>query len=58
VAVGGIGVPVVSAGAQGQFAGLDQVNIELPASLAGRGEVGVVLSANGLTANTVLINMR
>jgi uncharacterized protein (TIGR03437 family) len=58
VTIGGVAVPVVSAGAQSQFAGLDQVNFELPASLAGIGEVPVQLSADGLAANTVSINLR
>jgi uncharacterized protein (TIGR03437 family) len=58
VSVGGIDVPVLSAGAQSQFAGLDQVNVELLPSLVAKGEVPVQLSADGLTANTVFINVR
>ena len=58
VSVGGIDVPVLSAGDQLQFAGLDQVNVELPASLVAKGEVPVLLSADGLTGNTVFINLR
>jgi uncharacterized protein (TIGR03437 family) len=57
VAIAGAEVPVLSVSAQSQFAGLDQVNIELPASLAGKGEVPVQLSADGVTANTVFINV-
>lgn len=58
VGIGGVSVPVLSAGAQSQFAGLDQVNVEIPASLAGVGEVPVQLIANGLSANTVFVNIR
>jgi uncharacterized protein (TIGR03437 family) len=58
VSVGGVAVPVLSSGPQSQFAGLDQVNVELPASLAGKGEAPVQLLADGLTANTVFINIR
>ncbi|MGH9851135.1 MAG: IPT/TIG domain-containing protein, partial [Blastocatellia bacterium] len=41
VRVGGIVTPALFAGAQGDFAGLDQVNVELPRALIGRGEVPV-----------------
>ncbi|MFI5382182.1 MAG: carboxypeptidase regulatory-like domain-containing protein, partial [Tepidisphaerales bacterium] len=58
ISIGGIDVPVLSAGPQAQCPGLDQVNVELPAALAGRGEVPVVLSADGQTANTAVINIR
>lgn len=57
VTIGGVGVPVLSAGAQLQYAGLDQVNVELPSSLAGKGEVPVVLTADGQAANTVTIRV-
>ncbi|MGA2148372.1 MAG: carboxypeptidase regulatory-like domain-containing protein [Bryobacteraceae bacterium] len=58
VTIAGIDVPVLSAGAQIQYAGLDQVNVELTAPLAGKGDVPVVLTADGQTANTVLIDVR
>ena len=46
--VGGIPVPVIYAGPQGTFTGLDQLNIgPLPLSLAGRGTVDIVVSING-----------
>ena len=52
--VGGLAVPVLWYGAQGFYAGLDQVNIgPLPPSLAGRGRVNIVLTADGQTANPV-----
>jgi len=56
--IGGIESPVVFAGAQGEFAGLDQINVQLPASLRGKGDVGVVLNVEGQTANTVTLNIR
>ena len=47
-------MPVLYAGAQATFAGLDQVNIgPLPASLAGKGTVNLVLTVESQTANTV-----
>ena len=38
--------------------GLDQVNLVLPRSLAGAGEVPVVLTIDGQTANVVSINVK
>ncbi|MBL8169375.1 MAG: PQQ-dependent sugar dehydrogenase [Acidobacteria bacterium] len=58
VTLGGTAAPVSFAGAQGSFIGLDQVNIELPRSLAGRGELDVVLTVDGQTANTVRVSVR
>jgi uncharacterized protein (TIGR03437 family) len=58
VSVGGLNAPLNFAGAQGQFRGLDQFNALLPRSLAGRGEVDVVLTADGKSSNTVKIVIR
>ena len=44
VTVNGIGVPLLFAGPQTQFPGLDQVNIELPSSLKGAGISNIVLT--------------
>jgi len=56
--IGGIDAPVLFAGAQGQFPGVDQVNIQIPRSLAGRGLVDLVLKVRSLEANTVRIAIR
>jgi uncharacterized protein (TIGR03437 family) len=57
--IGGTNVPVSFAGAQGDLAGLDQLNIgPVPRTLAGRGEVDVVLMVDGKPANTVKINLQ
>ncbi|MFN0121514.1 MAG: kelch repeat-containing protein [Blastocatellia bacterium] len=56
--IGGVDTQVLFAGAQGEFAGLDQMNLQLPQSLAGRGEVEAQLIVDGRTANTVRINFR
>jgi uncharacterized protein (TIGR03437 family) len=58
VGIGGINAPVIYVGAQGSFVGLDQINISLPKSLAGRGEVELSLSIDGNTANPVKVNFR
>jgi uncharacterized protein (TIGR03437 family) len=55
-AIGGIsGVPVQYAGAQGQFQGFDQVNIQLPAQLKGAGTVNLTLTVDGQASNAVQI---
>ncbi len=55
--IGGVEAPVLFAGTDISFVGVDQVNIRLPRSLIGRGEVDVVLMVGGKTANTVRINI-
>ena len=58
-AVGGESVPVLGAQPQGQFVGLDQVNVgPLPPTLSGRGEVDVSLTVDGLPANVVTVNVQ
>jgi uncharacterized protein (TIGR03437 family) len=56
--MGGVNAPVSFAGAQGDLAGLDQTNIQLPRDLIGRGLVNVVLTVNGKAANTVQLNIK
>ncbi|MDX2031926.1 MAG: hypothetical protein SF339_14720 [Blastocatellia bacterium] len=56
--VGGLDVQIPFAGAQGTLSGLDQVNLFLPRSLAGRGDVDVTLTVDGQVANTVRINIK
>ena len=58
VTVGGTPVTVQFAGPQGVFVGLDQLNLLLPKSLAARGEVDVVLTIGGKTANTLKLNIK
>ncbi|MGH9769204.1 MAG: hypothetical protein ACREAB_17390, partial [Blastocatellia bacterium] len=58
VTIGGVPVEVLYAGAQGGFFGLDQINLRLTQTLAGRGEMDVVLKVDGRIANTVRINIK
>jgi uncharacterized protein (TIGR03437 family) len=58
VTVGGTAAQVVFAGAQPSFIGLDQLNILLPRSLAGRGEMDVVFTVDGQTANIVRVSVK
>ncbi len=57
-ATGGTNVPVAYAGAQPSFDGLDQVNLTLPLSLSGSGEVNIVLTVDGQTSNVVTIDIQ
>ena len=41
-----------------QFAGLDQVNISVPRSLRGSGDVAIAVSIAGLSFNAVTVNIR
>ena len=54
---GGEAAEVLFAGAQPEFAGVDQINLRLPRSLVGRGEVDIIITVDGETANTVRINV-
>jgi uncharacterized protein (TIGR03437 family) len=54
VTVNGVNCPVSYAGSAG-YAGVDQVNVQLPASLAGSGTVALQLTASGIAVNTVQI---
>lgn len=57
VTVGGTSVPVQYAG-KSSFTGEDQVNILLPHSLAGAGNVTVQVTASGIAANPVQITIQ
>ena len=57
--VGGVTVPVLGAVPQGQFPGLDQVNIgPLPRTLVGKGSVEIELTIDTVQANFVKVNIR
>jgi len=56
--IGGTNAEVIYAGTQGTFVGLDQANIRIPTSLAGRGNVNVILNVDGKTSNPVVINVK
>ena len=58
VNIGGIDAQVLYAGSQGGFPGLDQINVEIPANLAGKGLVPVQVTVNGVAANPVTITVQ
>ena len=49
---------VLFAGAAPGFAGLDQANVRVPRSLAGKGDVIITLAADDRSSNAVTINIR
>jgi uncharacterized protein (TIGR03437 family) len=51
-------LPVLYAGAQGSFVGQDQINLRLPRTLAGRGEVSLVVTIDGRISNAVNVSIR
>ena len=56
--IGGVDVPVLFAGAGGGFPALDQVNVQVPASLRGRGALSVVVTVDGQNTNPVTISVQ
>lgn len=56
--VGGVTGTPIYAGAQGDFVGLDQINIPLTQNLAGRGLVNVFLTMEGKITNRVNVSIK
>ena len=56
--IANVDLPVLYAGAQGSFPGLDQVNLQVPRSLAGIGEVNLVVAVDGRPANIVRVSIK
>lgn len=56
--IGGTASTVAYSGAQGTYSGLDQYNILIPSSLAGKGSVDVVVTAAGKASNAVNISIQ
>lgn len=57
VKIGDTDLPAQYAGPQPDFAGLDQVNVELPRSLAGRGVTAITLGVDGKAATPVMVDL-
>jgi uncharacterized protein (TIGR03437 family) len=53
--IGGVNALVSYSGPQGTYPGLDQVNLVIPPSLAGKGKVNVIVTANNKLCNPVYI---
>lgn len=58
VTIGGVNLPALFAGAHPTLVAVDQVNVELPRTLGGRGEMDAVLNVDGRVSNTVRISVR
>ena len=56
--INGQNLPILFAGAQPTFLGLDQVNVQLPASLAGTGVATVVIRVDGQASNSVTLTFQ
>lgn len=58
VEIGGTPVETSYVGPQGDFVGLDQINLRLLRSFAGRGEVQIRMVIDGKSANLVTVTMK
>ena len=58
VSIGGVAAEILYAGPQPHYPGLDQVNVRLPAGLAGRGRLELALTVEELPANRVWVEVR
>ena len=58
VKIGDENAEVLYVGPQGQFVGLDQINVRLSRNLIGRGDVSLSLTAEGLVSNTVRLKIK
>ena len=58
VAAGGANLPVSYAGAQPQYPGLDQIDVLLPPSLAGKGDVTIQITVDGQAANPAHVTIQ
>lgn len=58
ITIGGTMAELSFIGAQGGLVGVDQANVALPRTLAGRGEVDVVLAIGTQASNAVRINFK
>lgn len=56
--IGGTNAEVLFTGATPDFVGLDQANVRLSRTLAGRGDTNVALVLGGKVSNTVTVNFR
>ncbi len=55
--IGGVDIDPLYFGPQGSLEGTDQVNLRIPDSLAGRGDVDLILTLDAVTSNTVKLKI-
>jgi uncharacterized protein (TIGR03437 family) len=58
VTIAGQQATVVYSGGQGTFAGLDELDVRIPQSMAGSGPAAVVAQVDGRVSNTVTIQIQ
>ena len=58
IQIDGIALQPIFAGAQGTYVGLDQINVLLPQTLKGRGEVMLTVAIDGTITNAVKVNFK
>lgn len=58
ITIGGMDIEPLFFGPQGSFEALDQVNLQIPQALAGKGDVDLVLTLDGKTSNTVKFSIK
>ena len=56
--IGEVNAEVLYAGAHCCFVGVDQINVKIPKTLAGRGEVDIVLTIDGKETNPLRLNVK
>jgi uncharacterized protein (TIGR03437 family) len=56
--IDGVPTPVIYASVQGQFIGLDQINVIIPPQLRGKGRVNLRLVVDGIEANVVQVRIK
>jgi uncharacterized protein (TIGR03437 family) len=55
--IGNENATILYAGAQSQYPGLDQINVQIPPDLKGRGRLSFVVTVNGRISNPVWITL-
>lgn len=58
MSIGGTAVTPLGFSAQSQFSGLDQANVQIPANMAGRGDVDLTLTVDGKVSNIVKLKIK
>lgn len=56
--IGGVDAEVLFSGAQGDFVGMDQINLRIPRNLGGRGLVMIELAVDGKQSTAVQISIK
>lgn len=58
MSIGGTAVTPLGFAPQSQFSGLDQANVQIPASMAGKGDVDLTLTVDGKVSNVVKLKIK